>query len=449
MASIQIVLPAMGEGIIEATITQILKSVGASVEQDETIFEIATDKVDSEITAPESGVITEILVQEGDVVKIGSLLAMLQTEGEEEDTNQMAAVIEIPKIESIIHQHSINKDVVPELVEKVETFSSDRFLSPLVRNILKQEKISASELETIKGTGLNERITKDDILSFVQNRTKNNGFSKPTESVHANTLSKSENNLNKTELSVPKANETKIVSTTEDELIDMDRMRKLIAEHMVHSIQTAPHVTSFVEADLTPIVNWRNKYKDAFEKREGEKLTFMPIIVEAMTKAIKDFPMINVSVVDQKILKRKRINIGMAAALPSGNLIVPVIKNADEKNLVGLAKTINDLAARARNNKLQPDEIQGSTITITNLGTFGNIAGTPIINQPNVAILAVGAIVKKPAVIETPEGDTIGIRHKMILSLAYDHRVVDGALGGLFLKRVADYLEQFDTNRPG
>ncbi len=449
MASIQIVLPAMGEGIIEATITQILKSVGASVEQDETIFEIATDKVDSEITAPESGVITEILVQEGDVVKIGSLLAMLQTEGEEEDTNQMAAVIEIPKIESIIHQHSINKDVVPELVEKVETFSSDRFLSPLVRNILKQEKISASELETIKGTGLNERVTKDDVLVFLQNRTQKNGFAKPTESVHANTLSKSENNLNKTELSVPKANETKIVSTTEDELIDMDRMRKLIAEHMVHSIQTAPHVTSFVEADLTPIVNWRNKYKDAFEKREGEKLTFMPIIVEAMTKAIKDFPMINVSVVDQKILKRKRINIGMAAALPSGNLIVPVIKNADEKNLVGLAKTINDLAARARNNKLQPDEIQGSTITITNLGTFGNIAGTPIINQPNVAILAVGAIVKKPAVIETPEGDTIGIRHKMILSLAYDHRVVDGALGGLFLKRVADYLEQFDTNRPG
>ncbi len=449
MASIQIVLPAMGEGIIEATITQILKSVGASVEQDETIFEIATDKVDSEITAPESGVITEILVQEGDVVKIGSLLAMLQTEGEEEDTNQMAAVIEIPKIESIIHQHSINKDVVPELVEKVETFSSDRFLSPLVRNILKQEKISASELETIKGTGLNERVTKDDVLVFLQNRTQKNGFAKPTESVHVNTLSKSENNLNKTELSVPKANETKIVSTTEDELIEMDRMRKLIAEHMVHSIQTAPHVTSFVEADLTPIVNWRNKYKDAFEKREGEKLTFMPIIVEAMTKAIKDFPMINVSVVDQKILKRKRINIGMAAALPSGNLIVPVIKNADEKNLVGLAKTINDLAARARNNKLQPDEIQGSTITITNLGTFGNIAGTPIINQPNVAILAVGAIVKKPAVIETPEGDTIGIRHKMILSLAYDHRVVDGALGGLFLKRVADYLEQFDTNRPG
>ncbi len=449
MASIQIVLPAMGEGIIEATITQILKSVGASVEQDETIFEIATDKVDSEITAPESGVITEILVQEGDVVKIGSLLAMLQTEGEEEDTNQMAAVIEIPKIESIIHQHSINKDVVPELVEKVETFSSDRFLSPLVRNILKQEKISASELETIKGTGLNERVTKDDVLVFLQNRTKNNGFSKPTEPAHTNTLSKSENHINKTELSAPKANETKIVSTTEDELIDMDRMRKLIAEHMVHSIQTAPHVTSFVEADLTPIVNWRNKYKDAFEKREGEKLTFMPIIVEAMTKAIKDFPMINVSVVDQKILKRKRINIGMAAALPSGNLIVPVIKNADEKNLVGLAKTINDLAARARNNKLQPDEIQGSTITITNLGTFGNIAGTPIINQPNVAILAVGAIVKKPAVIETPEGDTIGIRHKMILSLAYDHRVVDGALGGLFLKRVADYLEQFDTNRPG
>jgi len=449
MASIQIVLPAMGEGIIEATITQILKSVGASVEQDETIFEIATDKVDSEITAPESGVITEILVQEGDVVKIGSLLAMLQTEGEEEDTNQMAAVIEIPKIESIIHQHSINKDVVPELVEKVETFSSDRFLSPLVRNILKQEKISASELETIKGTGLNERVTKDDVLVFLQNRTQKNGFAKPTESVHANTLSKSENNLNKTELSASKPNETKIVSTTEDELIDMDRMRKLIAEHMVHSIQTAPHVTSFVEADLTPIVNWRNKYKDAFEKREGEKLTFMPIIVEAMTKAIKDFPMINVSVVDQKILKRKRINIGMAAALPSGNLIVPVIKNADEKNLVGLAKTINDLAARARNNKLQPDEIQGSTITITNLGTFGNIAGTPIINQPNVAILAVGAIVKKPAVIETPEGDTIGIRHKMILSLAYDHRVVDGALGGLFLKRVADYLEQFDTNRPG
>lgn len=435
MALIDILLPAMGEGVIEATITQILATPGTEVEEDDSILEIATDKVDSEIPAPENGVISEILVNEGDVVKVGQLIAILKTEGGEEQATKPAEKAELkpePKPEVKAETPiSTNPNLETEQnVAKEATIDSDKFLSPLVRNIIKQENVSAEEINQLEGTGSNQRITKDDILNYIDQRAKGAVIVPQEKTVSTPVPTKS----------TRKAGEG-------EEIIEMDRMRKLIADHMVNSVQTAPHVTSFVEADLTGLVNWRNKNKDIFFKREGEKLTFMPIFLEAMAKAIKDFPMINVSVDGSTIIKKKNINIGMAAALPSGNLIVPVIKNADEKSLVGLAKNVNDLANRSRNNKLKPDEIQGSTITITNVGSFGNLAGTPIINQPNVAILAVGAIVKKPAVIETPEGDTIGIRQIMMLSLAYDHRVVDGALGGMFLKRIADYLEDFDTKR--
>ncbi len=427
MAIIDILLPAMGEGVIEATIIQILVKQGDKVEEDDSLIEIATDKVDSEIPSPENGIVAEILVTEGDVVKVGQLIARLTTKGEEVIVNSEVPLIERPEktsekiSELLVEEVKLLDDTVIEI-----TGQSTSFLSPLVKSIIKKEKITNKELLLIEGTGAEGRITKDDLFLFLNNRSENKVvFEEKKELVL-----------------VPKT--TSQIANNGDEIIEMDRMRRLIAEHMVKSVQTSPHVTSFVEADVTRIVNWRNKNKDAFRKREGEKITYMPIFIEAMTKAIKDFPMINVSIEGTQIIKKKNINIGMAAALPSGNLIVPVIKNAGEKNLVGLTKSVNDLAERSRNNKLQPDEIQGSTITITNLGSFGNIAGTPIINQPNVAILAVGAIVKKPAVIETPEGDTIGIRHKMILSLAYDHRVVDGALGGMFLKRISDYLESFN-----
>lgn len=437
MALIDILLPAMGEGVIEATITQILAKVGTEVEEDDSVFEIATDKVDSEISAPENGVIAELFVEEGDLVKVGQLIAKLKTEGAEES----APVVEEKKTKETVEVLPVEvSSSAPEAQQEEQAavkpaIQTNKFLSPLVKSIVNKESITAEEIEMIQGTGLEQRITKDDILLYVKERS--------TRAVLVKKVETSSTELVKKELPAKQP----VLTDSGNEIIEMDRMRKLIADHMVNSLKTAPHVTSFVEADLTKIVNWRNKNKDLFLKREGEKLTYTPIFIEAMTKAIKDFPMINVSVDGTNIIKKKNINIGMAAALPSGNLIVPVIKNADEKSLVGLAKNINDLANRSRTNKLLPDEIQGSTITMTNLGTFGNIAGTPIINQPNVAILAVGAIVKKPAVIETPEGDTIGIRHKMMLSLAYDHRVVDGALGGMFLKRIADYLEGFDSDR--
>lgn len=432
MALIDILLPAMGEGVIEATITQILATPGTEVEEDDSILEIATDKVDSEIPAPENGVISEILVNEGDIVKVGQLIAILKTEGGEEMSDSPKAQPQA-KVEAIVEPEVTEAPTTKQAdqnIAKEATLTTDKFLSPLVRNIIKKENVSSEEVNQLEGTGANQRITKDDILNFVDQRAKGAVIVPQEKTVST---------------AVPTKSARK--AGAGEEIIEMDRMRKLIADHMVNSVQTAPHVTSFVEADLTGLVNWRNKNKDIFLKREGEKLTFMPIFLEAMAKAIKDFPMINVSVDGSTIIKKKNINIGMAAALPSGNLIVPVIKNADEKSLVGLAKSVNDLANRSRNNKLKPDEIQGSTITITNVGSFGNLAGTPIINQPNVAILAVGAIVKKPAVIETPEGDTIGIRQIMMLSLAYDHRVVDGALGGMFLKRIADYLQDFDTKR--
>jgi len=425
MALIDILLPAMGEGVIEATIIQILVKDGDKVEEDDSLVEIATDKVDSEIPSPENGTVAEILVTEGDVVKVGQLIARLKIEGEDVK-EEIEYVLEVS-------EDKISKEPIKKLVEEVpdvvisNTVKTNRFLSPLVKSIISKEEVTSEELEKINGTGAEGRITKDDLLLVIKGRE------------NTSLLPKEEKEP------VIKSQESFQIDNNGNEIIEMDRMRKLIADYMIKSVQTSPHVTSFVESDVTRLVNWRNRNKEAFYKREGEKITFMPIFVEAMTKAIKDFPMINVSVEGTQIIIKKNINIGMAAALPSGNLIVPVIKNAGEKNLVGLAKNINDLAERARANKLLPDEIQGSTITITNLGSFGNIAGTPIINQPNVAILAVGAIVKKPAVIETPEGDTIGIRHKMMLSLAYDHRVVDGALGGMFLKRISDYLEGFDT----
>ena len=427
MALIDIFLPAMGEGVIEATITQILLKEGDEVEEDDSILEIATDKVDSEIPAPEKGVIANILVKEGDLVKVGQLIAKIEIEGKADDILEFDKKEKEPNKEiistDILEKDNSDKEIINKISELQNNNKSNLFLSPLVKSMVSKEQISLEELEQIKGTGFNNRITKDDILAYLSERKKED-------------FSLSQFNTEVSE---------EIVSDSGDEIIEMDRMRKLIAEHMLNSVKTAPHVSSFIEADVTAIVNWRNRNKDAFLEREGEKLTYMPIFVEAMAKAVKDFPMINISVKGDYIIKKKNINIGMATALPSGNLIVPVIKNADQKDRVGLAKIINDLANRSRNNKLQPDEIQGSTITITNIGSFGNMAGTPIINQPNVAILAVGAILKKPAVIETSEGDAIAIRHKMILSLAYDHRVVDGALGGMFLKRVSEYLENFNA----
>jgi len=427
MALIDIFLPAMGEGVIEATITQILLKEGDEVEEDDSILEIATDKVDSEIPAPEKGVIANILVKEGDLVKVGQLIAKIEIEGKADDILEFDKKEKEPNKEiistDILEKDNSDKEIINKISELQNNNKSNLFLSPLVKSMVSKEQISLEELEQIKGTGFNNRITKDDILAYLSERKKED-------------FSLSQFNTEVSE---------EIVSDSGDEIIEMDRMRKLIAEHMLNSVKTAPHVSSFIEADVTAIVNWRNRNKDAFLEREGEKLTYMPIFVEAMAKAVKDFPMINISVKGDYIIKKKNINIGMATALPSGNLIVPVIKNADQKDRVGLAKIINDLANRSRNNKLQPDEIQGSTITITNIGSFGNMAGTPIINQPNVAILSVGAILKKPAVIETSEGDAIAIRHKMILSLAYDHRVVDGALGGMFLKRVSEYLENFNA----
>tara|TARA_Y100000589_G_scaffold331027_1_gene382692 strand:- start:6110 stop:7453 length:1344 start_codon:yes stop_codon:yes gene_type:complete len=445
MAQIELLMPKMGESVAEATIIKWLKEEGDQIEAEESVLEIATDKVDSEIPAPEDGVLVKKLFNEGDVVAVGQPIAIISTDGE-----AVAETPETPAQENI--QPAAANDTAqtavaaPQTSEKIaKTSESGRFYSPLVRSIAEKEGISAQELETIPGTGQGGRVTKKDILAYLENR-KNQPATAPQPAQTATNGSSAA-----TAHAAPaKTAEVKkqIVPLMEgDEIIEMDRMRKLIAEHMVMSKHTSPHVTSFVEADMTNIVLWRNKVKKAFLEREDEKITFTPIIIEAIVKAIKDFPMINVSVDGENIIKRKHINIGMATALPNGNLIVPVIKDADQLNLVGLTKKVNDLAKRARENKLQPDEIQGGTYTVTNVGTFGNVMGTPVINQPQVAIMAAGAIQKKPAVIETPEGDFIGIRHKMFLSHSYDHRVVDGSLGGQFVRRVADYLENFDINR--
>lgn len=431
MAKFEIIMPKLGESIIEATITKWLKVEGDSVDEDDAIVEIATDKVDSEIPSPVEGKLIKVLYEEGDVVPVGEVIAILAMDGEEADETPEAST-EAPtaaaKIETEI------KTVVA--VEAGDFSSSDKFYSPLVRSIAKTEGVTLPELENVAGSGKEGRVTKQDLLNYLENR----GNAPKQEAKAAATPAKSAPAAVKT---IPAPS---VSAGSGDRIEQMDRMRGLIADHMVMSKQVSPHVTSFIEADVTNIVNWRNKNKDAFMKKEGEKITFTPIFIEAAAKALRDYPGINTSVDGRNIIYRKNINIGMAAALPDGNLIVPVIKNADQKNLVGLAKSVNDLAGRARTNKLAPDDISGGTFTITNFGSFDSLTGTPIINQPQAAILGIGAIVKRPVVMETPQGDVIAIRSIMILSLAYDHRVVDGALGGMYLRSLRDYLQNFDVD---
>jgi 2-oxoglutarate dehydrogenase E2 component (dihydrolipoamide succinyltransferase) len=435
MAKIELLMPKMGESIIEATILKWVKKVGDKVSVDDTILEIATDKVDSEIPSPVDGILSEILFPEDSVVEVGKIIAIIATEGEAAKPLATPSVKEEPIIEISKVAEKIVAEIPSVVSELPISNSEDRFYSPLVKSIAKEEKITQEELNHIKGTGANERVTKQDILDYIAN--KSSGI--PQKSVEASPKTVVSNNA-----SVSNASSTSLSGNVD--IIEMDRMRKLIADHMVMSKQTSPHVTSFVEADVTNLVKWREANKKKFQEKYGTNITFTPLFVDAVVKAIKDFPLVNISVDGTKIIVKKDINIGMAAALPSGNLIVPVIKNADIYNLAGLAKTVNDLASRARENKLKPDEIKDGTFTITNVGTFGNLMGTPIINQPQVAILATGAIVKKPAVLETEYGDVIAVRHMMFLSLSYDHRVVDGGLGGAFLKRISDYLEKFDSN---
>ncbi len=437
MAEFQLVMPKMGESIAEATIIRWVKNEGDTIAADETVLEIATDKVDSEVPSPKGGVLKKLLFKENDVVAVGAVIAIIETEASAAATPATSTAPSAPaKVETPVVQVEKTITAAEQLAKPALTGGS-RFYSPLVLNIAKEENISMAELETIAGTGNEGRVTKRDILAHVQNKGVAVPTAKSTATDHKASVS--------APVSIPQP--PKVSLSGGDEIIEMDRMRKLISDHMVMSKHTSPHVTSFVEADVTNMVLWRDKAKKVYEKREGEKITFTPMFIECVVRAIKDFPMINVSVDGYNIIKRKAINVGMAAALPSGNLIVPVIKNADMMNLVGLTKMVNDLAARARNNKLAPEEISGGTFTLTNVGGFGNVMGTPIINQPQVAIMATGSIKKKPAVIETEMGDVIAIRHMMFLSLSYDHRVVDGSLGGSFLRRVGDYMEQWDVNR--
>ena len=432
MALVELVMPKMGESIVEATILHWLKNPGDKIDQDESVLEVATDKVDTEVPSTHGGVLKEILAREGEVIKVGKAIAIIAT-----DTPDEVAPA-APKDESEVPEEEM---VAVEAKDDIQSNGSNgaqyaaglklqgRFYSPLVRNIAREENIDVAELESISGSGAEGRVTKKDIIAYVQNR-------KLGASLRGG-VSRADSAPQRVPVSVSGG----------DEIIQMDRMRKMIAERMVDSKRISPHVTSFVEADVTTIVYWRNKWKNEFQKQEGDALTFTPVFIEAVMLAIKDFPMINVQVDGDRIIKKKDINIGMAVALPTGNLIVPVIRNADQYSLRGLVKAVNDLARRARENKLKPDDLAGGTFTVSNVGSFGNVMGTPIIMQPQVAILALGAVVKKPAVVETPYGDSIGIRHKMFLSHSYDHRVVDGALGGSFVRRVADYLERFDTNR--
>jgi 2-oxoglutarate dehydrogenase E2 component (dihydrolipoamide succinyltransferase) len=450
MAEIEIRLPKMGESVTEATITNWLKNIGDQVNLDEPLVEVATDKVDNELPSEASGVLVKRLFEKDQVAQVGDVIAIISTDGATSSPTSVSS-------SQINEVSSLNEVVMPSLTEVISngkesapTSTSDKFYSPLVRSMASKEGISMAELDSLPGSGKDGRVTKNDVISYLESRS-NKPTTAPAQESSTQVVSSPAAQIT---VNTPASSgflgnikEPIVVPNPGDEIIEMDRMRKLIAEHMVMSTHVSPHVTSYVEADVTNIVNWRNKVKDSFKKREGQNLTFTPIFIEAIVKAIKDFPMINVSVSGSTIIKRKDINIGMATALPSGNLIVPVIKNADQLNLVGITKQVNALANNARDNKLKPEDIQGGTYTVTNVGTFGNVMGTPIINQPQVAILALGAIRKVPAVIETPEGDFIGIRHKMFLSHSYDHRVVDGALGGQFVRRVADYLEQFDINK--
>ncbi len=413
-------MPRLGEGVIEATIITWTKKEGDTIMEDETILEIATDKVDTEIQSPVTGKVKKIFFSDGDVVPVGKTIALIETDDEveqEDGVGQEGDVSDVDEVSAEIQDTTLGEDV------PANTGNTDNFkLTPLVRNIIKKEKISNYELERIVGTGIRGKITKRDVYKYLEEK-KNKKQEVPKQEVSS----------------------YNVLPNAEDEIIEMDRMRKLIANHMVESKRIAPHVTSLVESDLTDIVKWRESIKNEFLSKYNQKITYMPIIVEAVVKAIRDFPLINCSVDGDKIILKKSVNIGIATALPNGNLIVPVVKNADQYNLIGLTKVINDLVSRARDNKLEPHEITGGTFTITNLGSMGNLIGTPIINQPQVAILATGAITKKPAVVETQFGDVIAIRNKMYLSLSYDHRIVDGFLGGSFVKRVSDYLEAYDT----
>ncbi|MFZ4260855.1 dihydrolipoamide acetyltransferase family protein [Sphingobacterium sp. HJSM2_6] len=459
MAIYKLILPKMGESVSEATLTKWVKQVGDPIDEDDAVVEIATDKVDSEVPSPVVGVLKERLFEENQVVQVGEVIALIEVEGEElddpqpEETQQEIETSnqEAPK-EPI---SSTSTDILPEIEARIpgveqlpilvenpmketaESPISIRFYSPLVRNIAQQEGLSQHELDRIPGTGAEGRVTKQDVLDYLQSRG----------GVQASPLNSQTNGSSEKSGNVPTSPVQIISNANGDEIIEMDRMRRLIADHMVHSVHTSPHVFSVVEADVTNLVNWRNKIKDSYKKAEGENITFTPLIIEAIAKAIKDFPLVNVSVDGYNIVRKKNINIGMAAALPSGNLIVPVIKNVDQLSLSGISKSVNDLASRSRANKLKPDDTQGGTFTFTNIGAFGNIFGMPIINQPQAAILAVGSIKKKPAVLETEFGDVIAVRHMMYISMSYDHRVIDGALGGSFIRRVADYLEQWDVDR--
>ncbi len=447
----------MGESVAEATLTAWLKEVGDTIEMDEPVVEIATDKVDSEVPSEVEGKLIEKFYEVDDVIAVGATIAIIETggDGEESEPSEEKTSAQDKEENDKTSVESLGGDPVPEALKDVEktvekatetasagaiTNDGERFYSPLVKNIAQQEHISQDELDQVEGTGKEGRVTKDDILAYVENRG----------SKKQKTTEKSSNSVSGGQKAVAIADQqtasAPVSVNGQDEVIEMSRMGKMIAKHMVHSVQTSAHVQSFIEVDVTNIWNWRNKVKNDFMKREGEKLTFTPIFMQAVAKTIREFPMINISMDGDKVIKKKDINLGMAAALPTGNLIVPVIKKADQLNLMGMAKAVNDLADRARNGKLKPDDTQGGTYTVTNVGTFGSVMGTPIINQPQVAILALGAIRKVPAVIETPEGDFIGIRHKMFLSHSYDHRVVNGALGGQFVQRVAQHLEAWDVN---
>ncbi|MFA5972642.1 MAG: dihydrolipoamide acetyltransferase family protein [Lentimicrobiaceae bacterium] len=424
MANFELVMPKLGESIIEATIVRWHKKEGDQVVEDESIADLATDKVDSEIPSPVEGIVTKLFYKEGDIVPVGKVIAIINMGGEEAAPNGTAIVAEnvVAEAKTEAQPTAAPANVAETVVE------SDRFYSPLVRNIAKQENIPLSELEAVPGTGKDNRLTKQDILDYIKTRG-----SKPAVQTTAATEK-------------PKVQAPAVTSSTGDVIIEMDRMRRLIADHMVMSKQVSPHVTSFIEVDVTNIVRWRDKIKDSFAKREGQKITYTPLFVEAAAKALREFPNVNASIDGYKIIQRKAINIGMAAALPDGNLIVPVIKNADQKNLLGIVKDVNDLADRARKNKLNPDDIAGGTFTITNFGTFDSLTGVPVINQPQVAILGIGTIKKRPWVLETADGDVIAIRHICMLSLSYDHRLVDGALAGMFIKRIQQLLEGFEVN---
>lgn len=442
MATVEMVMPKMGESIMEATVLTWLKKEGDAIEQDESVLEVATDKVDTEVPALEGGVLKQILVQEGEIVAVGKPIAIIETEGGASASTNQSAPAPAKEEKAATTPASNGQSANSTNGQSVSAHSeSGRFYSPLVRNIAKEENISMDQLETIDGSGKDGRVTKKDILAFVENPSNAPEKVAPAPQAASPAASATAPAMQAAPKGMP------VSIGADDEIIEMDRMRKMIAGRMVDSKRISPHVTSFVEADMTSVVQWRNKYKNEFKQKEGGNLTFTPIFIEAVVKAIKDYPMINVQVDGDNIIKKKHINIGMAVALPSGNLIVPVIKDADQLNITGLANKVNDLAKRARDGKLKAEELEGGTFTISNVGSFGNVMGTPIIMQPQVGILALGAIVKKPAVLETPQGDVIAIRHKMFLSHSYDHRVVDGSLGGMLVRRVADYLEKWDPKR--